>query len=272
MARDAVKKQLAFACKARLACSVGDNCVLAVAYQLALKKAHLDVARSYSESAVSATVASIRVLSLDSLNPRDLGQTAMLANCWDTLGWVAFADGKLDQAQKYLTSAWQLSRGSVEADHVAQVFEAQGDKERAIRFYALAMNAHRPESETRHRLVALVGADDKADAVIAKNRDEFSALSTIKIPNAAKVEGKADFFVLLKTGSGPEAVVDGVRFVSGEEKLKPLADALRTVHYDQSLPDSTPVKILRRGTLSCNANASDCAFQMAQPDEVRSVN
>jgi Flp pilus assembly protein TadD len=243
-----------------------------IAYQLVLKKAHLDVARSYSESAVSSTVASIRVLSLDSLNTRDLGQTAMLAHCWDTLGWVAFADGKLDQAQKYLTSAWQLSRGSVEADHVAQVFEAQGDKERAIRFYALAMNAHRPESETRPRLVALVGGDDKADAVIAKNRDEFSTLSTIKVPNANKSEGKADFFVLLKTGSGPEVVVDGVRFVSGEEKLEPLADALRTVRYDQSLPDSTPVKILRRGTLSCNANDSDCAFQMAQPDEVHSVN
>ena len=243
-----------------------------IAYRLALKKSHLDLARSYSESAVSTTVASLRVVSLDSLDARDLGKTSSLATCWDTLGWVAFAENKPDQAQKYLISAWQLSRSSVVADHAAQVFESQGDKERAIHFYALAMNAHRPDPETRRRLVALVGSDDKAEAAIAKSRDEFTALSTIKIPNAAKVEGKADFFVLLKTGSVPEAVVESVKFVSGEEKLKPLAAALISNHFDQSLPDSTPVKILRRGTLSCAANAPDCAFQMAPPDEVRSVN
>jgi tetratricopeptide (TPR) repeat protein len=243
-----------------------------IAYRLALKKSHLDLARSYSESAVSTTVASLRVVSLDSLDARDLGKTSSLATCWDTLGWVAFAENKPDQAQKYLISAWQLSRSSVVADHAAQVFESQGDKERAIHFYALAMNAHRPDPETRRRLVALVGSDDKAEAAIAKSRDEFTALSTIKIPNAAKVEGKADFFVLLKTGSVPEAVVESVKFVSGEEKLKPLAAALSSNHFDQSLPDSTPVKILRRGTLSCAANAPDCAFQMAPPDEVRSVN
>jgi tetratricopeptide (TPR) repeat protein len=243
-----------------------------IAYQLALKKTHLDLARSYSESAVSSTVASLRVLSLDSLDARDLGKTSTLATCWDTLGWVAFADNKPDQAQKYLTSAWQLSRSSVVADHAAQIFESQGDKERAIHFYALAMNAHRPDPETGARLMALVGSGEKAEAAIAKYRDEFTALNTIKIPNAAKVEGKADFFVLLKTGSGSEAAVESVKFVSGEEKLKPLADALRSAHFDQFLPDTTPVKILRRGTSSCAASDPYCAFQMAQPDEVRSVN
>ncbi len=242
-----------------------------IAYQLALKKTHLDLARSYAESAVSTTAASLRTLSLDRLETRDIGHTATLANCWDTLGWVAFVDGQSSQAEKYLTAAWQLSQNSDSADHLAQIFEKQGEKEKAIRFYALAMNVRRPETETRQRLVALAGGDDNADAMIAKTREGFAALGAMHVPNPSKLEGKADFFVLLKSGSESSVTVDNVKFVSGEEKLKPFGDALRSARYDQSLPDGTPVKLLRRGTLSCAAVA-DCTFQLTQPSEVHSVN
>jgi tetratricopeptide (TPR) repeat protein len=242
-----------------------------IAYQLALKKAHLDVARSYAESAVSSTMASLRVLSLDAIDNRDLGATSMLANSWDTLGWVAFAEGKLDEAVKYLTAAWQLSPKVEPADHLAQAYEKLGDKEKAAHFYALAMNAKRPEPETRGRLAALVGGDSKADAMIAASGEEFATQGTVHLANSSKLEGKADFFVLLKTGPNSGVAVDGAKFVSGEERLKPLGDALRSAHFQQSLPDGTAVKLLRRGTLSC-APTADCIFRLIPPEEVRSVN
>ena len=43
-----------------------------IAYQLSLKKAHLDRAQQYAESAVSATAAALRNVSLDRLTPQDL--------------------------------------------------------------------------------------------------------------------------------------------------------------------------------------------------------
>ena len=242
-----------------------------IAYQLASKKTHLDIARSYAESAVSSTTASLRVLSLESLDARDLSQTTMLASSWDTLGWIAFTEGKSDQALKYLTPAWQLSQETDCADHLGQVFEKLGDRDKAAHFYALAMNAQRPDPETRDRLVALLGGGAKADAMISKAHEDFVAQSVVHVANSSKVEGKGDFFVLLKTASGDGAAVDSVKFVSGDEKLKSLGDSLRAVHFEQSIPDQVPVKLLRRGTLSCTPTA-DCSFQLTPPDEVRTVN
>jgi len=242
-----------------------------VAYRLAEKKAHLDIARSYAESAVSSTTASLRVLSLDVLNTHDLGSTASLASFWDTQGWVAFAEGKLDEAGKYLTASWQLSPRAEVGDHLGQLFEKQGDSVKAAHLYALAMNAKRPEPETRNRLATLMGGDSKADAMIAASSEEFAKQGTIHMANSLKLDGEGDFLVLLKNGTNSGVAVDSIRFVSGQEKLKPMGDALQAAHFEQSLPNGTPVKLLRRGTLSCAANA-ECTFRMIPPDDVRTVN
>ena len=242
-----------------------------ISYHLTLKKTHLDAARRYAESAVSSTATTLRNFSLDQLASRNLGTTALLASSWDTLGWVEFADGNLDKAEKYVLAAWQLAQGSVAADHLGQIYEKRGDKEQAIHFYALAMNARRPEPETRSRLAALAGGNDKAEAIIAKNHDELTALRTIKLRNTLKQQGKADFFLLLTNGKGPEMSVDDVRFVNGDEKLKVFTEALRGVRYGQTVPDETAVKILRRGSLSCSATAADCTLVLALPGDVHSV-
>src|ERR1019366_10260486 len=36
----------------------------------------------------------------------DLGLVSSLESYWDTLGWVAFGEGKLDLAEKYVSAAW----------------------------------------------------------------------------------------------------------------------------------------------------------------------
>jgi tetratricopeptide (TPR) repeat protein len=242
-----------------------------IAYHLTLKKAHLDVARRYAESAVSSTATTLRNFSLNQLDTRNLGTTTLLANSWDTLGWVEFADGNLDKAQKYVLAAWQLSQGSAIADHLGQIYEKRGEREQAIHFYALAMNASRPEPETRGRLAALAGGNDKVDPIVEKSRAELSAQRTIKLSNSSRQEGKAEIFLLLTNGPNSEMSVDDVKFVNGDEKLKVLADVLRTARYVQTVPDETAVKVLRRGTLSCTAAAADCTLLLALPEDVKSI-
>jgi tetratricopeptide (TPR) repeat protein len=242
-----------------------------IAYQLARKKVHLDVARRYADSAVISTAAALRTLSLDQLSPRDVGLTASLANFWDTLGWIDYADGNLSTAQKYIEAAWQLSQHSEAGDHLGQIYEKENDKEKALHQYALAMNARRPDATIRTRLNTLAGASNKADALIDKSKPELLDARTVKIRNAVKQEGKADFFLLLTKGSGLGASVDSAKFISGDEKLKGFADALRSTPYTVSLPDETAVRLLLRGTLSCTAGSTDCDFVIALPDDVRSV-
>jgi tetratricopeptide (TPR) repeat protein len=242
-----------------------------IAYQLTLKGAHPEIARRYAESALTTIAASLRNLSLDQLNPREIGTTSSLASCWDTLGWVEFTDGNLDKAQKYLSASWLLGQRADSADHLGQFYEKQGDKERATHFYALAMNARRPGAETRRRLANLAGGNDKVDAIVEKSRDELAGQRTIELSNTPKQEGKADFFLLLTNGPGLEMSVDDVKFASGDEKLKVFADALRSARYGQTLPDETPLKVLRRGTLSCIASTTDCTLLLALPSDVKSV-
>jgi Flp pilus assembly protein TadD len=242
-----------------------------IAYELAMQKVHLDRARSYAESSVSATAAGLRNVSLDQLDRKQLGLASSLGVYWDTLGWVEFAGGNIDKAQKYVFAAWQLGQYTDQADHLGQIYEKKADKPQAIHFYALAMSARRPEPETRGRLAALLGGDDKVDAVVEKYRDELQQQRSVKLPNTSKQEGKADFFLLLSVAPGSDAIGEAARFVSGDEKLKGLADVLHSAKYHQTFPDETPVKILRRGTVTCTAASSECTMLFALPEDVSSV-
>src|SRR5438874_3533805 len=133
-----------------------------IAYQLSLKKAHLDRAQQYAESAVTAISNSLRNLSLDQLSDRDLGMVSALDADWDTLGWVYFARGDLAKAQKYVDAAWTLGEHGEVGDHLAEIYEKRGQKDDAIRTYARSLSGLRPALETKRRLAALVGGDGNA--------------------------------------------------------------------------------------------------------------
>jgi Flp pilus assembly protein TadD len=241
-----------------------------IAYQLSLKKTHLDRAQQYAESAVSATAAALRNLSLDRLTQQDLPLVQSLVAYWDTLGWIEFDEGNLDKAEKYVGAAWALGHHGEVGDHLGQIYEKRGEKDRALRTYALSMNGLRPTPETRGRLASLAGGDAKADAAVARYKEELEHLSSIDLGKATQT-GNADFFLLLSGGAGSVAKVDAVRFVSGDEKLKSYTAALRTADYHLTFPDDTPVKILRRGTLACSVTTGGCKFVLTLPEDVRTV-
>ena len=241
-----------------------------IAYQLSLKDSHLDRAQQYAESAVSATAAALRNVSLDRLSNKELPLVSSLIAYWDTLGWVHFGEGDLSKAEKYVAAAWELGHHGEVGDHLGQIYQKRGDKDRALRTYALSMNGLRPTPETRSRLASLAGGDAKADAAVARCKDELQHQSTIDLGKATQT-GNADFFILLSGGAGSAAKVDAVKFVSGDEKLKSYTEALRTADYHLAFPDDTPVKVFRRGTLSCAIATGKCEFALTLPDDVRTV-
>jgi hypothetical protein len=190
---------------------------------------------------------------------------------WDTLGWVEFVTGNQDKALRYCLAGWQAGQHADIADHLGQIYEKQRSKKDAIRFYSLSLSARRPDPETRARLSALAGGDDKVDALITKYRDELPQALTVKVANAMKQYGKADFLLLLNNGSVGEASIESTKFVSGKDDMKDFADVLRKARYTQKLPDDTPLKLLRRGTLVCPEGFTDCTLQLALPQDVKSA-
>jgi len=240
-----------------------------VAYQLSLKKSHLDRAQQYAESAVSATSAALRNLSLDRLTQQELPLVSSLVAYWDTLGWVYFDEGNLDKAEKYVSAAWSLGQHGEVGDHLGQIYEKEGKKERALTTYELSLTGLRPPPETKEHIDALVKGDAKLEER-TKAKETLQSERTIDL-GKAKETGSADFFVLVSGSVGTPAKVEAVKFISGDEKLKVYTDALRTAAYEVTFPDDTPIKILRRGVLTCSTNTSNCKFVLMLPDDVRTV-
>jgi len=248
-----------------------------VAYQLSLRSIHLDRAQQYAESAVAATAAELRNVALDRLTANDLRRVASLSAYWDTLGWVHFQKGELERAEKYIRAAWLLDQHAEVGDHLAQIYEKRGLKPEALRTYAQALKATRPVPETHGRLEKLAGDEKQIQSLLKRDYGaELSEMRTVKLGKLLKESASAEFFVLLAPGgggaSGEPAKVEGVRFVSGSEKLRPLAEALRSAHYPVAFPDDTPTKLVRRGILSCSATTAECVFVLLTPDLVNSVN
>jgi tetratricopeptide (TPR) repeat protein len=243
-----------------------------IAYQLSMKGTHLDRAQQYAESAVTAVANSLRNVSLDQLSMRDLGNVSELDANWDTLGWVYFARGNTQKAEKYVSAAWILGGHGEVGDHLAQIYQKEGRKDDALRTYAMSLSGIRPANETRGRLAALVGGDGKVAPAIEQHRLDFQTLRTVKLGKVAPVAGSADFFVVITSGSADGAAkIEAAKFISGEEKLKPLTANLKDARVSFTFPDEVPTKILRRGTLSCSKETSECDFVMVLPEDVHSV-
>lgn len=241
-----------------------------IAYQLSLKKVHLDRAQQYAESAVTAMANSLRNLSLDQISDRDLAMVDSLDADWDTLGWIYFDRGDLAKAQKYVSASWMLGEQGEVGDHLAQIYEKQGHKDDAIRAYAMSLSGLRPALDTKGKLAALVGGDASATKAVEQHKLDLQAMRTIHLGNVAPVAGTADFFVIVTSNSGA-AKIDSAKFVNGDEKLKPLTENLRSAKLDFAFPDDVPTKILRRGTLACSQATKSCDFVMMLPEDVHSV-
>ena len=247
-----------------------------VAYYLAQHKLQLDRAQQYAESAVATMAALLRNAALERLRLEDVSAVAGLASFWDTLGWVFFAQGNLDRAEKYIEAAWQLTQHGEVGDHLGQIYEKRGRPQDAARQYALALAASRPVPETRKRLAALLGNEKQVDERVNAVREELVQQRIVKLGKLLKASANAEFFVLFAPGSasaaGVSTKVEDLKFVSGDEQLRPLAAALRSARYPVLFPDDTPTRLVRRGVLSCSALTSECVFVLYQADAVQSVN
>src|SRR5436190_9204737 len=241
-----------------------------IAYQLSLKQAHLDRAQQYAESAVTAVANSLRNLSLEQVSDRDLAMVSELDANWDTLGWVYFARGNFDKAEKYVSAAWILGGHGEVGDHLGQIYEKRGRKQEAVRTKAMSLSGLRPTLETRTRLATLVGGDSKATTAVEQHKQDLQKLQTVNLGKIFAVDGTADFFVVM-TSSAASTKIESAKFITGEDKLKPLTENLRGAKIDFTFPDDVPTKILRRGVLTCSSKAGGCNFVMTLPEDVHSV-
>jgi tetratricopeptide (TPR) repeat protein len=243
-----------------------------VAYNLALAKLQLDKAQQYAESAVTTTAAELRNIELEQLTTRDLGRVAALSAYWDTLGWVYYQKGEVGTAEKYIRASWALVQHSEVGVHLAEILEKAGKKDEAIRVYALAAISSRLVPEAMEGLIRLAGKA-KSEEMMKMPSAETREIRTVKFASGQKniKATEAQFYVVLVPGPAGNTQVAEVKFIKGDEKLVPLSTGLKSANFNFAFPDSTSTKIIRRGTLFCNATTGECSFIMISPDGISSV-
>jgi Flp pilus assembly protein TadD/transglutaminase-like putative cysteine protease len=242
-----------------------------VAYNLAEHQIELDRAQQYAESAVSATAAKLRNVDLSHFSTDDLETVSNLGIYWDTLGWVHFQKGELEEAERYVRAAWILNQHGEVADHLGQIAQKLGETDRAIQLYSLSIVAAHSVPETRARLIALLGPHAKIEDLVNQAKPELTARRTFSLGKGPSENIQADFLLLLSPGA-KDPKVEAVKFLSGSQNLRPLADRLRTVDFGPMFPNSTPTRLVRRGTLACSATTSNCSFTLILPENLRTLN
>lgn len=240
----------------------------AVAYEMALDRLDLGQAEKFVDSAIEHAIGQARDVSLDHLSNEDAMLPAALSAYWDTLGWVKFQQGKIAEAEKYIRSAWLVRSIGEIGDHLGQIYEKEGRKAEAEQMYSLALATAQPMPEAKPRLVALLGSDADAERMAKEALPNLGESRTIKVKNTHDADGIAEFWILFSPG--PRVI--GVRFISGDDALRPFTNDLEVASFPDMFPDTTDVKFLRRGKLTCLRSSGACSVLLLSAETVRSAN
>jgi tetratricopeptide (TPR) repeat protein/transglutaminase-like putative cysteine protease len=243
-----------------------------VAYTLAEKKKGLSQALDYAKKAVREEEEESSKIRLSQLEIQRLTVSNKLAAYWDTLGWVHFGLGNLDEAERYLKAAWTLTQDAVSGDHLGQVYEKLGKKQQAARAYRLALQTigRSGDPQMRDRLkssVATLSNGAKSSSMTKDASIELSEERTFKLPQIHDWGGghkSAEFVIAFTKDSG----VAETRFLGGAEVLRSASAALGALKSSFPFPDDSQARIVREGVLSCSEFAKGCVFVFYPADAV----
>lgn len=246
-----------------------------VAYELAEAGISLPKALEYAERAVNEQEGQSRDVDLSNLLPDDLACTQKIGSFWDTLGWVQFRLGHLEEAENYLLPAWLLTQTAVVGDHLGQVYEQEKKKEKAVHTYQLAMATTESggvsRDEIQKHLDHLGVKSTTAPVTFMRpgqgSGADLSQLRTVKLKHLLSGTTTAEFFLLI--GPGPK--VEDVAFISGSERLKAVSDSLFDADYKTVFPTGSSAHLVRRAIVMCSP-ISGCTAVVYTPGSVHSVN
>ena len=196
---------------------------------------------------------------LDRLGPSAFSSMKLVALAWARMGWAKFQRGENLAAMQFLTSAWMLSQSGTVANRLGQVFEKQGQNEKAIHMYALAVAAGGSTKEvqdSRTRLTKLAADPAVAQKEIAQAPAELVQGRTVKLGPITTKSVSARFNLVFDSSPRPERA----EFVDGDESLRSASEQLRDKDFPVRFPDVSSVKIVRRGSLNCGA--SGCSIEL----------
>jgi len=191
----------------------------------------------------------------DRLGPSAFSAMNLVALAWSRMGWAKFLQGETMEAMQFLNSAWMLSQSGTVGNRLARLLEKQGQRDKARHIYAFAAAAGGAETEQSKQAVQRLAASAAAaDQELAQAAKDLRQARSVQLPAIAT--GSAKFVLVFDSSSRPERVA----FLEGDSSLSSAGKQLQQKEFPVKFPDVSSVKIIRRGTLSCQS--SGCVMEM----------
>jgi tetratricopeptide (TPR) repeat protein len=200
----------------------------------------------------------------DRLGPSAFSSMKLVALAWARTGWAKSQRGDSLEAMRFLQAAWFLSQSGTVANRLGQVFEKQGQAEKARHMYALSVAAGGSASEvadSKARLMKLASDASAAEKELVQAPAELVQGRTVKLDPITSKTASARFNLVFDSSPRPERV----EFVDGDEALRGAAAKLREKDFPVRFPDVSSVKIVRRGLVKCGG--SGCSIELLSIDK-----
>jgi tetratricopeptide (TPR) repeat protein len=228
-------------------------------------------ALDYSKRSVRGIAGETMDISPEDTEAADFQLMPALAAAWDTLGWIYFRAQDFHAAKPYLEAAWQLSQTPLIGEHLVEVLQKLGEPRAAASVCARGLAAVPSTSssdlykslgtewESLKTYLKLPQGGSSIEAASSQGAMWLSDMRTLSIPFHIKLQGNSRTaqFVVSFTNSSK---VDNVTYVSGADELRNATADIAAAKYPQSFPDDTPVRIIRKATLSCSIYMKQCVL------------
>ena len=202
-----------------------------------------------------------KIAGVDPSSSTALTQSNRIAMMWGVIGDAYLRDHQLDLAEKYLKAAWAWTGANVLADRLGQLYEQQGKKDRAIRFYCTAIHPVYLFPKSRARLIALAGGEEEAKSLFQQNAKSIAHDKGIYVPlqEGQVFDGANARFQLIFAGEGK---VDA-KFMSGKSVLQALEPALSSATYPVTFPESIKVALAKQAEMFCSPGIRFCSMTLS---------
>jgi tetratricopeptide (TPR) repeat protein/transglutaminase-like putative cysteine protease len=223
-------------------------------YVLAEAGLDLPYAEEVSRKSITVLEAKTAAITPAEVNSNAFAQSRLLIAAWDTLGWILFREGKLEEAEPLIVAGWRNALVPESGDHLGQVYEAMGKKEQALSAYRLAAASIEGENASpdvrEHiktsiaRLKGAAGPPFNGTAALQESR-------SYRIARPEGVSGWGTFRLQINTLG-----VIASQQMSGDEKLATIAIRINAMKFPELVPPGSAAHLLRSAVVSCSMGSN----------------
>jgi tetratricopeptide (TPR) repeat protein len=236
------------------------------AYELAEAGVELPLAESYTRTALEKMGEESRTWTLDESPQVVLGKSIQIVATWDTMGWILYREGKLEEAESYVKAAWINAPSPTLAEHLGEIEAARGRKDDALTTYALgvatipqydALGVKKSPGTEDKKLQARVEELRKSGAKTSLRdaQDGLQKLRTVPLGAAKGMNGVAEYRLLLSDGKVQRAEKMGTNEVSGGD------ERLQQTQLIELWPTGSKANLVRVGMLNCHSGVCELVFE-----------